>query len=69
MTTWFVQYWPLPSGDIDPHDAGSEIACFRICPEGEPDRWIVQTNPNLPRQVQEETAHLVAELLSELLGV
>jgi hypothetical protein len=47
----------------------SERPCFRIAPEDDLERWIAQTNPDLPPKVQEESALLIAEALSELLGV
>jgi hypothetical protein len=55
----------------DPHDpeVERELPCFRIAPEGEPDHWIAQTNPDLPPKVQEEAAFLIAEALSQLLGI
>lgn len=60
MAIWLVKYWP---GSM------SERPCFRIAPEDDLERWIAQTNPDLPPKVQEESALLIAEALSELLGV
>ena len=69
MTTWLVEYYPYVKFDPD-HPAGeSEIPCFRIFPEDAPDKWIAQTNENLPREVQEEVAFFIAEALSKLLGI
>jgi hypothetical protein len=59
MAVWIVKYWPGSEG---------ERACFRIVPEHDPERWIAQTNPDLPTKAQEEFALLIAEALSELLG-
>jgi hypothetical protein len=67
MATWLVNYWPGPNCDLD--DPRRELPCFRIVPQDEPDRWIAQTNPHLPWEVQEEAALLIAEALSKVLGV
>jgi len=67
MAKWQVEYRAV-NFDLAP-EAGVEIPCCRIFPEGEPERWIVQTNPGLAREVQEETALLIAEALFNLLGV
>jgi len=68
MAIWLVTYSPWVNGDLGPAEGGQEIHCFRVFPEGEPERWIAQTNPNLPREAQEECALLIAEALSEILG-
>jgi hypothetical protein len=74
MARWFVEYYPYLSGPSDlvdrPALAGIfEIPCYRIFPEGERERWIAETNPDLPREVQEELAFLIADALSNLLGI
>jgi hypothetical protein len=69
MTIWVVQYWPYVNCDLDDPGAGGERPCFRIVPEDDPERWIAQTNPYLPPEVQEEAALLMAEALSQILGV
>ena len=69
MATWLVQYWPSVNCDLGDPGAAGERPCFRIVPEDEPERWIAQTNPNLPPEVQEEAALLMAEVLSQILGV
>ena len=69
MAIWRVGYCPHVNCDLEAGDAGREIACFRVFPEGEPERWIVETNPDLSREVQEEAAMLIAEFLSKILGV
>jgi hypothetical protein len=69
MARWLVEYWPLLSADLDDPRWGCELPCFHVFPEGEPERWIVQTNANLPPEVQEEAAILIAEALSKILGV
>ncbi len=69
MTTWLVEYRPCPTCDPDDPGAERELPCFRIVPEDNHERWIAQTNPHLPRKVQEETALLIAEALSQILGV
>jgi hypothetical protein len=69
MARWFVEYCPLINCDLDQPDLGREVPGFRIFPEGERERWIAQTNPNLSREVQEEAALLIAEALSQLLGI
>ena len=43
--------------------------CYRIFPAGEPERWIAETNPDLPAEVQEECAQFMARALTELLGI
>ena len=60
MAKWFVQYCP---------GSEYEAGCFRIAAENDPDCWIAQTNPNLLPEVQEEAALLIAEALSQLLGI
>jgi hypothetical protein len=69
MAIWRVAYDPLVNCDINGRQAGHEIPCFRIFPEGDPERWIARTNPNLPAETQEETALLIADALSNLLGM
>lgn len=62
MAKWFVDNAPL-----DIPEVGQSRGCFRVHPEGEPQRWVVRTNPALPPEAQEEFAELIAELLSSLL--
>lgn len=69
MARWSVAYWCPEVGDTDAPDRAREVICLRIFPEGEPERWIVQTNPALPREVQEEMALQIADALFKLLGV
>ncbi len=69
MARWLVEYCPLLNCDLDQPDAGQEIPRFRIFPDGEPERWIAETNPNLSPEVQEEAARLIADALSKLLGI
>ena len=69
MARWFVDYCPLINCDLKQPDFGLEVPRFRIFPEGERERWIAQTNPNLAPEVQEEAALLIAEALSQLLGI
>jgi hypothetical protein len=69
MAKWHVGYCPRVNCDLETEDAGREIACFRVFPKGEPERWIVETNPDLPRGVQEEMALVIADALSKFLGV
>jgi hypothetical protein len=69
MARWQVEYGAWVNCDLESQKAGVEIPCFRIYPEGEPERWIVQTNPALPRKVQEDFALDIAEALFNLLGV
>ena len=64
MTIWLVEEWRCISCDFPAREAPS----FRIFPEGEPERWIAQTNPDLPPAVQEEAAVLIADALSKILG-
>jgi hypothetical protein len=69
MARWSVAYWRSEEGDADAPDGVREMGCFRVFPEGEPERWIAQTNPDLPLEVQEEFALQIAEALFNLLGV
>lgn len=68
MTTWLVEYSPYLKSDPDWPELEHEIPCFRIFPEDHPERWIAQTNEDLPREVQEEAAVIMAEALSNALG-
>jgi hypothetical protein len=75
MAKWLVKYAPhaprLEELARRPVLAGValERPCFRVCPADQPERWIVETNPNLPREVQEEFALQIAQGLFDLLGV
>jgi hypothetical protein len=68
MTTWLVEYCPYIKSDPDSPELEQEIPCFRIFSEDEPERWIAQTNEELPREVQEEAALIMAAALSKALG-
>jgi hypothetical protein len=68
MTTWLVEYSPYIKSDPDTPELGVEIPCFRIFPEDDPERWIAQTNEDLPPDVQEEAALIMADALSKILG-
>jgi hypothetical protein len=68
MTTWLVEYLPYIKSDPDTPELGEEIPCFRIFPEDDPERWIAQTNEDLPSDVQEEAALIMADALSKILG-
>jgi len=68
MTTWLVEYLPYVKSDPDSPELGEEIPSFRIFPEDDPERWIAQTNEDLPREVQEEAALIMAHALSRILG-
>ena len=67
MAKWQVEAYV--NSDLESREVGSQIRCYRVFPEGEPERWIVETNPALPPEVQEETAILIADALFNLLGV
>jgi hypothetical protein len=67
MSRWLAE--PFSGEEYTAHGGEREVPCFRIFPEGEPDRWIAQTNPSLPLHVQEEVALLIADALSKVLGV
>ena len=72
MAKWLVEYRPYMNRDLTarPGLAGiAEIPCYRIFPEGDRERWIAETNPDLPRDVQEEAALLIADFLSQILGI
>ena len=70
--SWLVEYAPYVIADPrecgihpDPEDpefdlAGREIPCFRIYPEDHPEKYIGQTSEDLPHDVQEKAAHLMA---------
>jgi hypothetical protein len=68
MTKWLVAYCPYVKSDPNAPEREHEIPCFRIFPEDDPERWIAQTNEDLPREVQEEIAVIMAEALSNVLG-
>jgi hypothetical protein len=68
MATWLVEYWPCLNCDLDASGTQRELPCFRIFPEGNPERWIARTNETLPREVQEEVAVFLAHALSKALG-
>lgn len=68
MAIWLVKYWPCLKCDLDDPGSGRELPRFRIVPEGEPDRWIAQTNADLPPDAQEEAALIMADALSKALG-
>jgi hypothetical protein len=68
MARWLVEYLPGLNCHPDDPAVGQELPRFRIFPEGEPDRWIVRTNENLPLEVQEEAAAILAHALSKALG-
>ena len=68
MTVWLVEYCPYIKSSLEFPVSEEEIPCFRIFPEGEPDRWIAQTNEDLPREAQEEAALIMARALSKSLG-
>jgi hypothetical protein len=69
MTTWMVEYNPYILND--PHDPNGEreLPCFRIFSSDEPERWIAQTNEDLPCEVQEEAAWIMANALTKALGL
>jgi hypothetical protein len=68
MASRLVEYCPYLKSDPDFPDVEHEVPCFRIFPEDDPERWIAQTNEDLPRQVQEEAALIMADALSKVLG-
>ncbi len=68
MAKWQIGYSSFVNCDLEKPETGTEIPCFRIFPEGEPERWIVQTNPAPPPDVQEEMALQIAYALFNLLG-
>ena len=67
MTIWVVRY--LPGARADPSGVDGEGPRFRIHPEDDPQSWIVETNPNLPPEIQKHTAFLIAEFLSDMMGI
>lgn len=71
MAKWIVAYHRFIESRPRGLDTGPtrEVVCFRVFPEGRAESWIVQTNPDLPHEVQEESALLIAEALSSLLGI
>lgn len=68
MTIWIVRYSPCIRADPSGKD-GEVLPCFRIAPKDDPKAWIAETNPDLPYEVQEHTAYLLAEFLSSILGI
>ena len=69
MTRWLVEYRPYLAHDAnDPSVAEREVPCFRIFPEDQPERRIAITNEDLPADVQEEAALIMARALTKALG-
>jgi hypothetical protein len=68
MTEWRVAYWPRQDYDPANPSLGYERPCFRVVPEGNLEGWIAETNPDLPREVQEEAAVFLADALSKAFG-
>jgi hypothetical protein len=68
MATWFVEYRPYIKSDPDFAEPAQEIPCFRIFSGEEPEHWIARTNEELPPEVQEEAALIMAAALSKALG-
>jgi len=68
MTTWLVEYCPYIKCNPGSHRLEIETPCFRVYPEDDPERWIAQTNQDLPAEVQEEAALMIAAALSRALG-
>jgi hypothetical protein len=66
MTTWLVEYF---RGDPAEPSGVRETPCFRIVSAENPNTWIAQVNGTLPFKAQEEVALLIAETLSQILGV
>jgi hypothetical protein len=69
MARWLIEYYPYVKFDPTLPGSESEVPSFRIYPEDAPDKWIAQTNEDLPREMQEEAALLIAEALSQVLGI
>jgi hypothetical protein len=67
MAQWFVAYCPSLDWAYNDPSMQREMPRYRVHSVDEPERWIVETNADLPREVQEETALLIADLLSKLL--
>jgi|HubBroStandDraft_6_1064221.scaffolds.fasta_scaffold788033_1 hypothetical protein len=69
MAEWLVEYNPYLIRDHSGLSAEErELPCFRIFSEDNPERWIAQTNEDLPRDVQEEAALIMAAALTRALG-
>ena len=52
------EYLPYYVADSDGTAGKREIPCFRIHPEDDAERFVAQTNEDLPRDVQEANARL-----------
>jgi hypothetical protein len=69
MAQWFVTYCPACDWVHQNPSVQREIPRYRVCSVDDPERWVIETNADLPRDVQEEFALLIADALSNLLGV
>lgn len=69
MAIWMVEYCPYILNDPDDPNGERELPCFRIFPTDDPERWIAQTNEDLPAGVQEEAALIMANALTKALGL
>ena len=69
MARWFVAYCPSRDWTYANPFVQREIPCYRVYSYDDPERWVVETNTDLPREVQEDIAFLIADGLSKLLGV
>ena len=65
MTTFMVEYCPYILNDPDDPSVERELPCFRVFPSDDPERWIAQTNEDLPAGVQEEAASIMANALAK----
>lgn len=55
--TWGYEYLPYVTNDSE--DKPIDIPCYRIFPEGEPEKYICETNEHLPGEEQEKHARLI----------
>jgi hypothetical protein len=66
MAQWFVAYCPSLDWAYDDPSVQCEIPRYRVHSSDDPERWVVETNADLPPAVQEDIALLIADRLSKI---
>ena len=68
MAKWFVAYCPSLDWAHNDPSVQRELPRYRVYSADAPESWVVETNAELPKEVQEDIALLIADLLSDILG-
>lgn len=66
MAQWFVAYCPSLDWSHSDPSVQREMPRYRVHSADDPERWVVETNADLPREVQEDIALLIADRLSRI---